>query len=408
MDHPYRHLVRKLPKTLLTLHAYIEKGGFEAYVVGGGVRDLLLGKKPKDYDLASSATPEELSALLRGIPRLKILKHAKAFGTLGVYHQRQFFEITTFRQESDYHDYRHPQSVSFVRSIELDLKRRDLSINALALHPTKGLLDLHGGLKDLKARLLRLVGNPSVRLQEDALRILRVLRLASTLGFVIEPQSAHALIQHAPLLARIAKERITNEFCKLLLGNFVGVVCIDYQEILESFLGVPLCSSHLKNLGNTPPNLLSRLLVCIQHLNPTQLNTLQEHLKLPKKTTKALNKLHAYIQNARPCENRVWVKQQLQILSLSAFRAFLGWLASTNKPLSVALRTHLKETKQAVYSLEFLKIKGKHLKAIGLKGAQFKACLQYCLQSVILEQTPNELPCLFALARRWADKLRQD
>ncbi|CCB79496.1 tRNA nucleotidyltransferase [Helicobacter bizzozeronii CIII-1] len=252
MDHHYRHLVRKLPKTLLTLHAHIEEGGFEAYVVGGGVRDLLLGKKPKDYDLASSATPKELSALLRGIPRLKILKHAQAFGTLGVYHQRQFFEITTFRQESDYHDYRHPQSVSFVRSIELDLKRRDLSINALALHPTKGLLDLHGGLKDLKARLLRLVGNPSVRLQEDALRILRVLRLASTLGFVIEPQSAHALIQHAPLLARIAKERITNEFCKLLLGNFAGVVCVDYQEILESFLGVPLCSSHLKNPRQHP------------------------------------------------------------------------------------------------------------------------------------------------------------
>ncbi|WP_235853067.1 CCA tRNA nucleotidyltransferase [Helicobacter labacensis] len=287
-DSSFLRLKRALPSSLLDLHALIERVGYQAYIVGGSVRDLLLSKKPKDYDLASSATPEQLKALLEGIEGVVLVDLGRAYGTLGVSFEGWFFEITTFRQEGAYHDHRHPSALSFVQSIESDLARRDFTINALALHPQKGLLDLYGGLDDLAHKRLRLVGDPFLRLQEDALRILRALRFASTLGFALESATQKALWAQAPLLKHIAKERIRIEFFKLLLGDFANTTT-QFQALLENTLQARF--THLDALEKTPPNLRARLLLICQSWDSQTLRDFCTRLRFSKKLTQSLCQL---------------------------------------------------------------------------------------------------------------------
>ncbi|MFC3847864.1 CCA tRNA nucleotidyltransferase [Helicobacter baculiformis] len=392
-DSSFLSLVRHLPQTLLDLHARLEQGGFASYVVGGSVRDLLLGKKPKDYDLASSATPEQLKSVLAGIEGVSFIELGRAFGTLGVCYQGWLFEITTFRQESAYHDHRHPSGVVFINSLEKDLARRDFTINALALHPQKGLLDLHGGLEDLAHKRLKLVGDPLARLQEDALRILRALRFVSTLGFALEPATHQALKAQAPLLAHIAKERIRVEFFKLLLGGFVRL-CAPFQPLLEHTLQTRF--SPLERLEQISPNLCARLLWLCHTWESQTLLDFCARLKFSKKMRQSLHKLHAQLP-LEPIENpNVWLKERLESLHLGQLRALLGFLQAQNPALSARLKGELKKIMKnhEVYSLRFLALKGTDLLERGFQGAQIGALLQACLQGVVRKEVRNEKEAL--------------
>ncbi|WP_163534478.1 CCA tRNA nucleotidyltransferase [Helicobacter suis] len=393
-----------LPHALLELLDLIEQGGFEAVVVGGSVRDLLLNKKPKDYDLATNATPEQLLTLLQ--PKMQTSLVGLKFGTLGVLYKGQFFEITTYRLEFDYTNHRHPR-VSFVNSLESDLSRRDLTINALAFHPKKGLLDLHGGLQDLKDRKLVFVGVPSMRLEEDALRILRAMRFASTLGFKLDIKSENALFDQANLLDKISKERIWHECSRLLVGFNASDVCMRYHSLLERIFG-SLDSKLLAKLSCIPPNLVARLLLIYQNCDQLSMQTCLKNLKAPKQFILTLNKLHPYTK-INPQDSKIWVKQQLQVLSLSQFRAWLGWLQASDVLLSRALRVHFKiiGMQKEVYSLHFLALKGDHVKNLGLRGAEIGACLQACLKAVVQERVKNELGALLEWAQKWIKDLRE-
>ena len=259
-------------KTLETL----EQAGYSAYVVGGSVRDILTGKEVKDWDFTTNATPEEIRKLF---PESF---YDNIFGTVGVTVEEllnQFsleqdvmvidglelsdvFEITTFRTESAYSDNRRPDSVSWGKTVEEDLKRRDFTINALALRQTEKteeyeLIDLFGGQKDLQNKLIRAVGDPSERFGEDALRMLRAVRLASQLGFVIEEKTLEAITQKAPSLKHISKERIRDEFLKILASPFPadGIKMLLSTGLLEIFLpeavamvGVEQAGHHTKDV----------------------------------------------------------------------------------------------------------------------------------------------------------------
>lgn len=192
----------------------IEQAGYEAYFVGGSVRDLLLHQAIHDVDIATSAFPAEVKGLFS-----RTIDVGIEHGTVLVLFEDEQYEITTFRTESTYQDFRRPEKVEFVRSLAEDLKRRDFTINALALTPNGEFVDLFEGIADLNARLIRAVGNPHERFHEDALRMMRGLRFVSQLDFQMEARTLQAISENSPLLAKISVERIAVEFEKLMLGK---------------------------------------------------------------------------------------------------------------------------------------------------------------------------------------------
>lgn len=191
----------------------LENAGFEAYVVGGCVRDRILGRQPEDWDITTSAKPEQVKALF---PRT--IDTGLQHGTVTVMLDKEGFEVTTYRLDGEYEDGRHPKAVTFTSDLGEDLKRRDLTINAMAYNDREGLVDLFGGMEDLRAGVIRCVGKPEERFQEDALRILRAVRFSAQLGYSVEAETLAAIRKLAPALERISGERIQVELVKLLVS----------------------------------------------------------------------------------------------------------------------------------------------------------------------------------------------
>ena len=203
-----------IPQSVERCMNTLYEAGFQAYCVGGCVRDYLLGITPHDYDLCTNALPEEIC---RVFSDYQLVRSGEKHGTIGVVTEDGVVEITTFRTEGDYQDGRHPGWVRFVPCIEEDLARRDFTINAMAYSPRTGVIDPWGGLNDLKNKVLRTVGDPSARFTEDALRILRGVRFAARFGLQPEEATLEAMLRLAPLMDNLARERIFDELCKLLM-----------------------------------------------------------------------------------------------------------------------------------------------------------------------------------------------
>jgi len=213
-------------KTAITL---LEHSGFEVYLVGGCVRDFLMGSLPKDFDLTTNAKPEEVRRVFDGY---RVVETGLRHGTLTIIMDEMPLEITTYRLEDTYSDSRHPDCVNFTTSLQEDLKRRDFTMNAIAYHPIKGLVDPFQGELDIKKKVIRCVGNPDARFEEDALRILRAIRFASVLGFDFEERTRNALFRNSGRLIFISAERTRSELTKLLCGKEVQRVLLDYVDVL--------------------------------------------------------------------------------------------------------------------------------------------------------------------------------
>ena len=204
-----------LPENALYCIHLLEEAGYRCYAVGGCVRDALLGLQPHDYDLCTSAPPEQIKQIFAAFPQI----HAgEKHGTIGIiFPGSEVYEITTFRTEGAYKDSRHPDWVEFVTDITKDLARRDFTVNAMAYNPKEGFIDPFGGQADLKTKTLRAVGEPRLRFTEDALRILRGVRFCATYQLQPEEQTRQAMCQLAPLMEHLARERVFDELCRLLL-----------------------------------------------------------------------------------------------------------------------------------------------------------------------------------------------
>lgn len=202
-----------LPDTVKQCITALEQSGHAAYAVGGCVRDACLGLTPKDYDLCTSALPQETEALFCRCP---LVLAGEKHGTVGVVTDCGVVEITTFRTEGDYRDSRHPDWVQFVPRVENDLARRDFTINAMAFSPSRGVADPFGGREDLEKKILRAVGDPWARFREDPLRILRGVRFAVRFRLDVDPETERAMVEEAPLMENLARERVFEELGKLL------------------------------------------------------------------------------------------------------------------------------------------------------------------------------------------------
>lgn len=209
----------------------LETDGYEAYEVGGCVRDMIMNRRCSDIDITTSAFPDETERILEK-NNIQFFETGLKHGTVTAVLDGENFEITTYRVDGAYSDSRHPESVLFVRNIEEDLSRRDFTVNAVAYNPKKGFVDLFGGRADIENKRIRAVGDPDKRFCEDALRIMRAIRFSSVLGFNIEEETKKALFKNKELLLHISAERIFTELSKLLLGDNVYTVLVEYREIL--------------------------------------------------------------------------------------------------------------------------------------------------------------------------------
>lgn len=236
----------EIPKKVEIIINTLEEAGFEAYAVGGCVRDALLGRTPNDWDITTSAKPEQVKVLFH-----RTVDTGIAHGTVTVLLEKDGFEVTTYRVDGEYEDGRHPKEVTFTASLEEDLKRRDFTINAMAYNPKKGLVDLFEGQKDLEDKVIRCVGDPLERFTEDALRIMRAVRFSAQLGFSLEENTRKALSVLAPNLKHVSAERIQVELVKLLVSPHPDYLRTAYEAgITKEFL--PEFDRCMETTQNTP------------------------------------------------------------------------------------------------------------------------------------------------------------
>ncbi|MBR5460142.1 MAG: hypothetical protein IKV53_04680 [Clostridia bacterium] len=224
----------KIPENVKIALDLLDKAGFEAFLVGGCVRDSLMGRLPYDYDMTTPSTPDETKAVFEGF---SVFLQGEKHGTVGVIINGEKLEITTHRCDGEYLDHRRPESVTFSRRLADDLSRRDFTVNAMAYSEKTGLVDLFGGREDIENGVIRCVGDPDRRFDEDALRILRALRFSSKIGFGIEENTKKSIFKNAHLLRTVSAERIRDELEKLVCGKNADGVIREYREILELLFG---------------------------------------------------------------------------------------------------------------------------------------------------------------------------
>lgn len=255
-----------MPKNVDIAINLLQSAGFEAYAVGGCVRDSLLGKTPNDWDITTSAKPEDMKSVFADFHCIDTgIKH----GTVTVVIDGEPLEITTFRLDGEYEDNRHPKSVTFTSNLGADLGRRDFTVNAMAYSKMTGTVDLFGGQNDLKNGIIRCVGDPDRRFNEDALRIQRALRFASALDFEIEEKTAQSLLKNRALLGNISEERIAKELLKLVCGKGAKRILMDFAPVLFEIL--PELQPMYKNSHDNPHHcydIYEHTLIAVESIDP--------------------------------------------------------------------------------------------------------------------------------------------
>lgn len=367
--------------------------GYEAYAVGGCVRDTMLGRAPNDWDVATSALPETTLSLFSCADGFKAVPTGIAHGTVTVISGGEPVEVTTFRVDGKYSDHRRPDSVGFTGRLEEDLARRDFTINAMAYSPERGLIDPYGGERDLGNRIIRCVGEPERRFDEDALRILRALRFASTLGFEIDDQTAEAAVRLRALILDISRERVSAELEKLLSGVDVVNILLGYEPVFlttipelecENFAMAAECVGKLSGQGDFALSLAG--LFC--GLPERALNTALAGLKLPKRvslrTRRAVLNVHA------PLDGRADTKRLAARIGTDHARdtIILGVALGTIPPERLSDLDDILGSGECI-SVGQLKIGGERLKELGVKPERIGKILTSLLSRVIAGEIAN-------------------
>ena len=423
--------------------ARLEAAGWEAWCVGGGVRDLLLGREPGDWDVTTSARPEAVMALFGPAALPTGLKH----GTVTIGGGRGV-EVTTFRRDGDYLDNRHPDHVEFTSSLEEDLSRRDFTVNAMAIDLRGQFRDPFGGRSDLAAGVLRAVGEPEARFREDALRIMRGLRFAAKLGFAVEPETAAAMDRCRHLLENIAPERLHVEMTGLLCGPWAAETLLAYPRVLEVFLpeiapcvGFDQRSPYhcydvwehtARSVGAVPPRPVLRWAMLLHDLGKPETFSLGEdgrghfygHWRESVKKAEAVMDRLRFDNHSRrtiltlverhDCElplSERSVRRNLARYGEETLRLLLEVKRGDNQAQAPAYRDRLRLIDQwealldvviaqgSCFSLGQLAVRGGDLTALGYRGPAVGEMLRQLLEQVIEERLPNDREALLTYAK---------
>lgn len=369
-------------KTLRSL----EQAGYEAYVVGGCVRDTLMGKEPDDWDVCTSALPKEIVSCFGA---RKTIPTGMKHGTVTVLMDGQSVEVTTYRIDGDYLDGRHPSEVAFTRNLSEDLKRRDFTMNAVACCPSAGLVDICGGRADIAAGRIRCVGDPCRRFEEDALRILRALRFKAVLGFTLEEETASAVRSCRGLLKQISKERIQAELSKLVMGDHADSVLGSFHEVLEVCAPGIIDVSKRVSVERLPKDLTVRLAV----LFPVETRAALRALKYDNHTVRQADRIARLLAD-RPAP-RTGRKEILCLLrdeGREITRLYFAAAETMMKGCGPSGGAALKELLQEdpCYSLNQLAVSGGDLIRLGMRpGPAVGQLLDEMLTLVIDGQLEN-------------------
>lgn len=423
-------------KALALLHA----AGFEAWIVGGCVRDFLLGLVPKDYDITTSALPEETKRVFAGYPTIET---GARHGTIAVVLEGETLEITTYRVDGAYSDARHPDGVSFTRSLREDAARRDFTMNAMAYAPGLGIRDFFGGAEDARQGIIRAVGDPETRFREDALRILRAVRFASVLDFSLEKATEDAARRCAPALGSVSAERLYAELGKLLCGKAAGRVLRQYPEVLSVVIPElgPMVGFQQRNehhcydvythtavaVDHVPPVLPLRLAMLLHDVGKPDTfflgedgqghfygharrsvalaETILTRLRAPRRLREQVTTLVRY-HDAVLEEDPRRVRRWLNKLGPEAFfdlleiqrgdTAALAPAYCTRKDRLNSLEKVAKEllAEEACLTIKGLSVNGNDLLALGYRGPAIGAALRALLDRVLEGELPNEKQAL--------------
>ena len=368
----------KIPDYIENALNMLKNAGYKAYIVGGCVRDALLSKKPNDWDICTSAMPEQTCEVFKDFNLVTSgIKH----GTVCVIINHLPVEITTFRIDGDYKDSRRPESVTFSPSIDEDLKRRDFTINAMA-YADEEIIDLHSGQDDLKNKIIRTVGIAKDRFNEDALRIMRVLRFAGQLGFKIEEKTKQAILDQKELLKNISAERITDEFVKLVMSDNCFDILKEYESVIKVFL--PSFSS--PEAMEIDTDLTLRLSYILSTSEPQNMFGI---LKLPKVVTSDIKVITSNKDYVIP-KNKTDTKYMLSRLGYELTIKILKFksLFGDDVKNAIVLVNEIKNNCEC-FSIKQLNICGNDLIELGYKGAEIGNILNNILDVVINDKVKN-------------------
>lgn len=434
-----------LTDSALTCIRMLEDAGFEAYAVGGCVRDSLLGIAPQDYDFCTNALPDEISRVFAAYPQVH---SGEKHGTVGIIIEKTLYEITTFRTEGGYRDARHPDWVKFVSTLREDLARRDFTVNAMAYSPRTGYVDPFGGQADLRASVLRTVGDPAERFSEDALRIARGMRFCIRYGLTPEAQTESAMFSLAKTMNKIASERIFDELCKLLplvkaedLLRFSPIVTVLIPELSPAVGFLQHSPHHLYDVYThtahaveaCPPDLTLRFAALLHDSGKpdTFLTDAQGRGHFPdhaqigaRHASAALTRLKAptllRTQVVQLIENHMsplvperkalrrrlsalGAEQTQRLLQLQRADAFSKGFSADEavfSKTSALLQALIRE--DACLKITDLAVDGNDLIALGMQGKTIGSCLQFLLDRVLDEALPNEKSALLSEAKRFS------
>ena len=407
------------------------KTGYEGYIVGGCVRDLLLGISPKDWDITTNCHPEDIQKLFSNTIPTGI-KH----GTITVMLDGESFEVTTFRTEGDYLDNRHPSNVSFVNDIKEDLSRRDFTINAMAYNPTLGLKDFFNGKNDLKNKLIRSVGDGSKRFKEDALRMIRAIRFSSTLGFNIEENTLSSIGNNSNLINNISKERVRDELCKILMSKkpSVGINLLHQCGLLKYILpnlyvsfNEQLFNDIISTLDSTKEDIILRLTSLFYNANGFSNEYHEAHifnydtctniltnLKFDSNTIKICSLIVKESSNIPTLNSKTNIKKFLSARNLCLVNKMISFEKSKSISLDLNSRLNLLssieyvektlseiiENNDPIY-LKDINITGNDLITLGVKkGKDVGIILNILLNSVLEDPYLNEKETLCNMVKK--------
>ncbi len=376
----------------------IRDHGFEAFAVGGCVRDLLLGRDPEDWDITTSAKPEEIKEIF-GHTIDTGIKH----GTVTVIRNHRGYEVTTYRIDGKYLDGRHPESVDFTTNLLEDLKRRDFTVNALAYSEETGIVDEFGGFDDLKRKRIRCVGNAHDRFTEDALRMLRALRFSAQLDFDIEEKTYLECSCLAPNLSKVSRERVQAEITKLLISchperaalimdtGLAEYVTDDFPEVFEH--------DSYSSLRELPPEKDIRWAGFLRFLSPDKARKILRDLKLDNETTGNAKKMILVSQTPIAPEKPA-IRREMSEVTPRQFDGGLELKAINSEPGAVLLKKLTDEIRDDgdCVSLKDLAVKGEDLIALGLRpGKEIGDTLSGFLDAVIADPGMNRREILISL-----------
>lgn len=385
----------EIPAYVTALLKQLNIHGYEAYVVGGAVRSSLLHEPVHDYDLTTNALPEEI---LQVFSHFHCIPTGMQHGTITVVIDRHPVEITTYRKDSTYEDHRHPDKVEFTSALREDCERRDFTINALCFHPDTGILDFFDGQRDLRDKIIRCIGEPERRFEEDALRILRAIRFAARLSFRIEPHTAEVLLAKKETLNFVSIERINEEFTGMLRGKGASVCMEDYREVIEVFI------PELKQLNEedykdmcgrleeeTTGRADVRMAVILYALHDE--NTAHHILKRLKYANFFIHTVTDLLRTAdEPFDTDVAFRLVLSHMKTDV-DTFFAFHKANDKGISMAnkRKQYAALTNDAYcWNLKDLAINGSELIALGYKGTAIGKKLNELLDDVIHERLRNK------------------